>query len=827
MSFRLASRFRAGRILQRAAWASACWGGVLAGASLAQTPEVAPSTEQHDVTDEDLFAFRLAVLEQIAEQGLASDASVYLASLSLSQDIAPLPPQLMQPNSSRIALPSSSTAANVFRGGAPRSNLPTDRAIASKASSSDRVLGIEARVRNTTDSGSLLGASTNSSGVTTQKRNPIISDPRIRGSRVGQVAASGSYWVPARIDLDTMLSKIDSQLIDEIKIVKGPYSSLYGPGSDFIDFQLKRTPRSESGTDIGGSSSLNYQTNGEQWYGRQSGYVAGENWGARVGYGQRTGTDYKSGNGQQIPSSYKSRDLDVAVGMDFSDDKNLEVIYLHQDQTDVELAGQAFDLDSLLTNGVEATWTDRGIAWADRLVLETWYNETRLKGNAQSPAKRQTFPFLDVIRYRGVTNVDSVSTGSSARSVWELDTDRELTVGADVRVVRQGLDEISSGRFGFSIFTNANSPIPRSVSVNPGLLAELRDTSIEGLTLTTGVRADAVSTEVLEDAARLQQVGTGSSSYTGMLGTSDLDQSFGLWSTYLTAAYELDSNWTLTGGVGHGQRPPSLTELYAAESFMFLLQNGLNTVTGDPRLNPERRTQIDLGLAYDDDRFRAGVTGFHAWVNDRITFEAMSVRRGPPFGNIEQVNLRYVNTDLAALYGFEANAEYDVAPWVSVFSTLNYVEGTDLSRNGNYATQQASGATASQQVSGVARGTFANTGAALNNHEPLPGIAPLVARSGVRFNGHLWDTLWNVELAARMVGAQDRVASSLLESTTPGFTVFDLRTHWLVNHHLSFVSGVENITDKNYREHFDFRSASGLSVYQPGVNFYFGSELQY
>ncbi len=814
-------------MLQTAVVAGACWGGVLAGSSFAQDPEAESIQAPSAVTDEDLAAFRMAVLEQIAEHGLASDAQVYLTSLSLSQDIAPLPPQLMQPDASRIALPSSTTTANVFRGGAPRSNLPTDRAIASKASSSDRVLGIEARVRNTTDSGSLIGSSTNSSGVTTQKRNPIISDPRIRGSRVGHVAASGSYWVPARIDLDTMLSKIDSQLIDEIKIVKGPYSSLYGPGSDFIDFQLKRTARSESGTEAGGTSSLSYQTNGEQWYGRQTGYVAGENWGARVGYGQRTGTDYKSGNGQQIPSSYKSRDLDVAVGMDFSDDKNLEVIYLHQDQTDVELAGQAFDLDSLLTNGVEATWTDRGIAWADRLVLETWYNETRLKGNAQSPAKRQTFPFLDVIRYRGVTNVDSVSTGSSAKSVWELDTDRELTVGADMRVVRQGLDEISSGRFGFSIFTNANSPIPRSVSVNPGLLAELRDTSIEGLTLTTGVRADVVSTEVLDDAARLQKVGTGSSSYTGILGTSDLDQSFGLWSTYLTAAYELDENWTLTGGVGHGQRPPSLTELYAAESFMFLLQNGLNTVTGDPRLNPERRTQIDLGLAYDDDRFRAGVTGFHAWVNDRITFEAMSVRRGPPFGNIEQVNLRYVNTDLAALYGFEANAEYDVAPWISVFTTMNYVEGTDLTRNGNYATQQASGATASQQVPGMARGTFANTGAALNNHEPLPGIAPLVARSGVRFNGHLWDTLWNVELAARMVGAQDRVASSLLESTTPGFTVLDLRTHWLVNNHLSFVSGVENITDKNYREHFDFRSANGLSVYQPGVNFYFGTELQY
>ena len=36
---------------------------------------------------------------------------------------------------------------------------------------------------------------------------------------------------------------------------------------------------------------------------------------------------------------------------------------------------------------------------------------------------------------------------------------------------------------------------------------------------------------------------------------------------------------------GYAERPPTLTEMYAAETFMFVLQNGLNTVTGDPRLN--------------------------------------------------------------------------------------------------------------------------------------------------------------------------------------------------------------------------------------------------
>ena len=808
---------------------AAVWCGVaFINSTFSQAPDVPGPPPEAAVSDNELVASQIAVLDQIAEDSAASDVTFFLTSLSLSQEVAPLTPQLMQPDTAPLASPS---AGSIFRGGQPRSNLATDRGLTAQPSASDKILGLEARARNTSDLGGLLGSSANGLGVTTQRRNPIISDPRIRGSRVGQVAASGSYWVPARIDLDTMLSKIDSGLIDEIAVVKGPYAAQYGPGFDFINIELKRTPRAEpgSGSITGGSSSLNYQSNGEQWYGRQTGYVAGENWGARVGYGHRTGSDYEAGDGTQIPSSYKSRDLDVALGFDFDDDKNLELIYLHQDQTDVELAGQAFDLDSLLTNGVEATWTDRGVGWADRLVLETWYNETRLKGNAQSPAKRQTFPVLNDIRYQGTTNVNSVSTGASAKAAWELDTDRELTAGTDVRIVRQGLDE-----FSFAVFripNIRNSPIPRSVSANPGLFAELSDTSIEGLRVTTGVRADIVSTEIVEDAARLQQIGAGTNppSYAEILGTSDFDQSFGLWAGYLTAEYELDPLWRLTGAVGHGQRAPSLTELYAAESFMFLLQSGLNTVTGDPLLNPERRTQIDLGLAYDDGRFRAGVTGFQAWVNDRITFESMSVRPGRSMAQVEQVNLRYVNTDLAVLHGFEANAEYDLTELISVFSTLSYVEGTDLTRNGDFATRQADSdiSTTSRRIPGAIRGSRDGTRRTLAGREALPGIAPLVARSGARFNGELWETRWNLELAARMVAEQNRVANSLFETTTPGFTVWDLRSHWLVNDHLTFVTGVENFTDKNYREHFDFRSADGMSVRQPGINFYFGSELHY
>ena len=111
--------------------------------------------------------------------------------------------------------------------------------------------------------------------------------------------------------------------------------------------------------------------------------------------------------------------------------------------------------------------------------------------------------------------------------------------------------------------------------------------------------------------------------------------------------------------------------------------------------------------------------------------------------------------------------------------------------------------------------------------EPLPSILPLESRLGVRLVNPSDAAAWGVELYARVVDDQERVAASLLETPTPGFTVWDVRVYARPTEGLLLVGGVENFTDKNYREHLDFRSQNGRQVLQPGVNFYLGSELTY
>jgi outer membrane receptor protein involved in Fe transport len=181
-----------------------------------------------------------------------------------------------------------------------------------------------------------------------------------------------------------------------------------------------------------------------------------------------------------------------------------------------------------------------------------------------------------------------------------------------------------------------------------------------------------------------------------------------------------------------------------------------------------------------------------------------------------------VNTELATLTGFEAYAEAEVSPWVTPYSTVTMVQGVDRTRNGR-------GVDLTFQVPS----TFPNGAAGqvtihptdFPNKEPLPNIAPPEARVGVKLHEGTQSPTYGVDLSARMVAKQMRVAGSLLEEPTAGFVVYDLRTFWQVRKGILLTAGVENVFDRFYREHLDLRTGRG--VFQPGRNAYFGAEFRY
>jgi outer membrane receptor protein involved in Fe transport len=179
------------------------------------------------------------------------------------------------------------------------------------------------------------------------------------------------------------------------------------------------------------------------------------------------------------------------------------------DQTDVEFAGQIFDMNYLVTDGFDVTYVHENTYWADRLTLEGWYNQTRFEGDNLRPGKRNQVPLLDGFLFGfgslfGRTEVDAMSTGFRFGLTWGEPTDAHVTAGVDLRYLKQQLNEwdVIVGLpplpppFDMPPFNGetANKPIPKSHSSNPGLFVQSSLPVTDRWVLRSGARVDWVST---------------------------------------------------------------------------------------------------------------------------------------------------------------------------------------------------------------------------------------------------------------------------------------------------------------------------------------------
>lgn len=753
---------------------------------------------------------------------------VRLVSQDVAQPLLPEPsmltPQVPAPQQSQLL------SDRIFRDNSLQSSLLTSaRRRRSRSPGSIVILGDQSKGRATSDIGSLLFKSNAAVGVASQRRSPIVTDTRVRGSGLGNLKASGSFWYPARDDMDTLLSKIDSRIISDVVVTKGPYSVEHGPGFSFVDFQLQSSPRYYDGPEMHGSSTLEYQTNGEAWYGRQMLEGGDDNWGYRVGYGHRTATDYEAGDGRRIPSSLKSRDFDVALGYDPTENSSIEFSYLRLDQTGVQFPGAFFDIDFLVTDGYEVVYEIVDQAAFDRFEIEGWYNRTRFEGDGNSASKRNQIPQIGAFIENIFTSADTSSTGYTTAFTWGEDDDLSLRAGSDLRYLRQEINEFSLSP-GFGLPLPIFSGIPDSHTSNPGLFVELETPDSNPLRFRSGARVDWQSADVDSippgnDFNPMGQMPVTKDSLRNTLAVNSLDREYTMWALFGSAEYDVDDDVTLTFGAGHSQRPPTITEMYAFGSFLSVLQNGLNAVLGNPDLKPARSTQLDLGMRADYGDVRFGINGFHAWVNDYITYE--NILNQEAFFGFNSLVLRPTNTDLATLTGGELYGEYDANEWLTGFATLSYVQGEDRTRSdgGQHQFDFMNNTVVFDPTlpRGVDVGPTPGT-VIVADSEPLPGISPLESRIGLRLHDPYNDR-WSAEFVTRLVARQNRVARTLNEQETSGFVTFDLRTAYRPTDNLSLIFGVENLSDKFYREHLDLRTGQG--VFQPGRNFYFGTELVY
>ncbi len=617
------------------------------------------------------------------------------------------------------------------------------------------------------------------------RRSPVAIQPVIRGYQQQSIYGQyqGAQFIPVRFDLDSILTSIDPGLIDNLIIIPGPYGVRYGPGLAFIDVQAKPLPRFDVPT-LHGRTSVLYQGAGKQFYGHQVLSGGGRDYGYRAVYGHKIGDDYTSGNASLIPSAYNVRDVDLSIARDLADNSTLQFEYLRQDMTDSRFAGLIIDVDFRKTDAMFLRYTnDHGVGGA-RWLAEAWWNRTVMAGDNQGAFKQRFYRDIRHFKFGWdvFTDADVTCAGCRIAPIWGDADQSKLTGGIDVHYIDQELNEFSEV-FGFT----GNEPIPRSYMFDLGVFLEAMTAVNCNWRLTIGARMDWVRTHRVAKHVATDPSGTEH--------TTDFGSAFNaedlLYHAFVSADREIAPGLDLRVGLGHGERPPSLTERFADFTFLTLVQNPTRAVLGNADLKPEAATQIDLALIGDYDDVRFQVMGFWSLIDEHMTPEL-----AVPWSD---TLLRFVNAD-STLAGVEFSGEYDWTPSLTPFANLRYVSGRRLDPIDSSLLPPGSDLT-----------------------EPLPSIYPLESRVGIRWRDPC-SNRYGVEFTARIVDNQDRVALSLNESPTGGFATFDLRGYWQARENLRITSGFENLADRNYLEHLNVHEPA---VLEPGMNFYFTAQLEY
>lgn len=605
----------------------------------------------------------------------------------------------------------------------------------------------------------------------------------MRGYHVGQVysQADGAWSFPARDDLDSTLGKIDPSLVREIRVVPGPYAVEFGPGLAFLDIVTEETPRYEDGTEVHSRTGYTFRGNGGQSLGHQTVLGGGPDFGFIVSYGLRTGSDYTAGNGEKVPSSYRNQNLLAQFGFDLADQSRFEITYQLLDQGNTEYCGQFFDIAALDMDAVNLRYVNESpeAGWS-RLQVEGWFHRTAFAGNTRNASKAAIMDRVEraleanlgdplgSVLFRGATFGSLVSQGARAAVTFGEEEEVRFTLGGDVRQLDQRIRErYELERTMPPDLQRFETNLPATRLSSPGLFCRIEVPWCEWWTTTAGVRCDAVRVD-----ADPGDVRAGSSLPTGV----PLTQEDLLKAAFVAQEIRLDEHWTTRLSGGRAERPPTPIERYADGLFLGILQSGFTRVIGNPSLSNETAWQADLTLAAEYELFRGSATVFHSWIDDYVTYSVSPV--------VDPTGARILtsrSTRRATLAGFELQGEVDLTGRSAAFGGLSYVDGRDRQLNA-----------------------------------PLPSIAPLEGRLGVRVKDACDGQYWGLEFGSRIVDDQDRLGTlvtdaggrMVVEQPTAGFATVYLRGYFNLTEACHLTAGVDNLFDRSYLEHLNLRLPS-------------------
>ena len=584
-------------------------------------------------------------------------------------------------------------------------------------------------------------------GFATLRSGGTNGDPVLRGmfgSRINLMTNDGAMSGACPSRMDNALSYIAPETYDRLIVIKGPQTVLWGGGASAgtVRFEREIPYFAEPGVQASGSALVGSGNRNDQVLDISAGTPRGY---ARVSANRSEADDYEDGNGDVVPSAWKKWNADAALGWTPDEDTVLELSAGTGD-AQARYAGRGMDGAQFRRDSLGVRFEKKRIGGVlDAVVANVYQND--VDHVMDNYTLRDPDPTGSMPRPMA-SNVAHRTRGGRVATTWQADR-WEVTAGADLRASRHS-QRSASGR-------GAYRALPWTVDAKFqtwGVFAESHWHITDTHHLMSGVRLDRAKVEDL----RLR---TG-----GMMPmpnpTAGMAREDTLPSAFVRYEYYMGGRWGAYAGIGHTQRMPDYWELFSPTRGP---AGAANAFAG---VQPERTTQLDIGVQYKGSKVDAWASLYAGRVQDFILFD---YARGM-MGSTTQAH----NVD-AAIRGGEAGVDWRPADGWKLSGALSY-----------------------------AWGEVRDTGTA------LPQMPPLEARlSASREQGAwTWGALW------RVVASQDRVSTSQGNivgrdlGPSAGFAVFSLNGGYRFSDAVQLTAGIDNLFDRAYSEHLNLGGNSAF-----------------
>lgn len=559
-------------------------------------------------------------------------------------------------------------------------------------------------------------------------------------------------------------SLVDIGEIEEIEVLRGPASVLYGTDAlgGIVNVRTRKPPVPERGLVVGGRLRPRYGSAGDQRSGQLDVYLASPSVSLQVQGGLRDAGDFESPRGRIANSGAESRNVSAALEVRPADDARLllDVETFRGEDIGVPGTGDVFTGFYPRTTRDKAGVRYEGPGPGRLPFLKTGFyvqdQEEDFATLLDLPAiPAGPFQLLIDSETRRLSDVRTVgfdlqadqALGGAHFLTWGFEIFRDDVEETRREETTQEFVPTAPGPPGMTDTTVDDDPTtPDGTFQGAGVYAQ-DEIRAGGLVLIPGVRYDRFDIEI-EPLERAEGDVPAESRTEDAVSAS------------LGALYEVHESVHLTAGVGRAFRTPNLIERYF---FGPGSQGGLSVP--NPELDNETGLNLDVGVKLRTSWLAASATYFHNRIDEYITFVPATFMGDSTFGGSPVTTVDNVGD--ARIQGVEAAVEARAARWGSTWSAF---------------------------------GSFA-----VNRGRNLSEDAPLFVPPTKLVVGTEWRDAagrFAAGATARIVAEQDRVPEGILR--TAGFGVVDLHGSLdlapLAGHPLTLRARLENLTDKVYSE---------------------------